>query len=270
MNDDQISQKSNLLRDKIEQRRRAAVEQEIRELRIAKTKGNAPTGATNVDKSPVRPSSNKLPDLPSAEEIVSPQQDSPVTRKAKRVFHHLTRREKTVLSAVGAITLIVMVLTGSFFMGNTQAADSAFPTIASLPLSDADSVVRRFKAVGVPVSNLKPYNTVKSQVWHNVTTAYEFTVTRGKDKGDFFLFGYTTTAQAQTDIFNLLAEEKYKNWGIYTYANITLISKPETATPIKTEMVSHLTQFLFAPYRSFWPTTTPAPSPTVVSATAKP
>jgi hypothetical protein len=281
MSNNQPPDKKFSLRDEMKRRKTAELNREIAQRQQTKTQSAAPVGPAAQ---PLKPISKpaKPADRPSSGSVIRPITPPPpdfrrttvqaavpdAVRVATKPFQNLTRQQKITLTAVGAAALIVFVLVGSLVLAGSSspsepAGTPSTPTLQAMPLSDVDSVIRYFKDVGVPILGLRPYDLSTSQVWH-AKAGYQFTVQRGNDRGDFILLGYDTAKQAEADVFGVLEQAKYKKWNIQTLSNITLISPPETAASIQSEMLSHFQQYLFAPYRPYWPTSTPVPSLTPI------
>lgn len=276
MSSKQTPDKNFSLREEMKRRKTAEIDREIKQRQQAKAQGAAPTSASAPSSKPT----GKPADRPSSGSVIRPIAPPPpdyrrttvqaavpdVVRSATRPFQNLTKQQKITLTAVGAAALICFVVIGSLVLAGSSSPGepASTPTFQAAPLSDVDTVIRHFKDVGVPILGLRPYDLSKSQVWH-AKAGYQFTVQRGDDRGDFILLGYDTAVQADSDAFGVLVQDKYQKWHIQTLSNITLISPPETAASIQSEMISNFVQFLFAPYRAYWPTSTPVPSLTPVA-----
>src|SRR6185369_14793601 len=95
--------------------------------------------------------------------------------------------------------------------------------------------------------------------WH-AQEGTQFTVQRGGEKGVFIVLSYATISEANREAFRTSIDPKWSKWRSTVIANVLLKSSPDSAASIRTELGSHMIQYLVAPYRYFMPTATPAPT----------
>jgi hypothetical protein len=170
-------------------------------------------------------------------------------RAARRMFspapHHILIA--AVVSTLALIIMLVIVL-------NDQRPSLAFEPI---PAVRAEDTIAYLQKIGVPFTSLRTF-TVPNATW-DARDEIEFEVRRGSIKGVFVVLSYNSPGEAGIDAFKATYHQKFSKWGLQQIANILLLSSPDTVPVLSTEMGSHLTQYLVAPYRSFIPIATQVP-----------
>jgi hypothetical protein len=178
-----------------------------------------------------------------------------VVTPAKQRYRRLTQKEIIGLAALAIVAVCVIL---GMYSTNPPTTNTISPTFPPLPLVTTSNVVERLKSVGVPLSNFLKIDT-PSPNWH-AKEGMQFTVQRGGEKGIFIILSYTAVPEANREAFRVSVDPKWSRWKSTVIANVLLMSSPDTATSIRTELGSHLIQYLVAPYRYFMPTATPGPT----------
>lgn len=173
----------------------------------------------------------------------------------------LTVAQKRILigGIAGLLLAALCAITGILLSNNTPEAAAGLP---ETPGMTASKVIEHFIDLGVPISDVQAVQTERElKVFNYARQRLEFRVTRGADTGRFYLLGFGSQTTANFTAFNLRADPTYKTWTRLQGGNILLLISPATADSLKSELSSHFTQFLLAPYIPFLPTATPAPKP---------
>jgi hypothetical protein len=154
---------------------------------------------------------------------------------------------------VVSIVFSIAVLVVSFVIAGQ--ANSGTPSKASsLPTQNAGELLAYFIKVGLPISNMQTV-PIPNATW-NGNQIMIFNVVRKTDKGSFIMISYDTSAQAGKDAFKATFNERYKSWTITQLSTLLILASPDTTAAINSEITSHATQFLVAPFRSVVPTAT--------------
>ncbi len=137
-----------------------------------------------------------------------------------------TRRQRRV--AMAAVMLMISVCLFTSTLAWQSVAQSA--SFKPIPTSNTTNVVSYLTSAGVPVTNLRMFSGPNS-TW-SAREIIQFDVSRFRSSGTF-------------------------DWKLTQISNILVFAAPGTTPQLATDINSHLTQFLVAPYRSFIPTATP-------------
>ena len=196
--------------------------------------------------------------------VPDPRRTSQVTGITKRVTQTaampVIHSRRNLMIAGIATFLAVMVLGGTFLLARSSVNTvSPTPTPMSvLPTVSANDVVNYLRQANVPISNLRQL-PVDSAAWL-ATEEIQFDIQRSGGKATFLVLSYASPDRAISDDFRAKANAKFKDWQITPISNILVFTSPDAAPDIKTEMGSHLTSYLLAPYRPFLPTPTAQPA----------
>ncbi len=157
--------------------------------------------------------------------------------------------------ALLAVT-VVLIVSASAALLITSRSDAAGATQPVLPTVTASEVVTHLMTLGVPVTNVRSLD-VSKESW-GAQQEVEFNVQRGGSSATFIVLSYANASDRVPDLFRLKDRaNKFKTWKLTSLTNIILLASPGTSPAILNEINSHLTQYLVAPYRSFYPTATP-------------
>lgn len=164
-----------------------------------------------------------------------------------------TRAQRQIAS-IAAMVLIALCMLTVLIARSQPVAQMGMP---SLPDAKVDGVVGYLEANGIAVANLRTFGG--STVMRNAREEIQFEVYEGRGKGLFLLLSYDSADQAGLDAFNVSNVQRFKTWKLTQIANVLLLASPESPSVLGERIVSHLTQYLVAPYRSFMPTATAIP-----------
>ncbi len=124
-----------------------------------------------------------------------------------------------------------------------------------LPKTSVGKLLDYLESVNVPIDNLQTFS-VPNETW-SAREEIQFNVNRDNEQGVFVVLSYDTPSRAIVDSFKATVYEKFKTWKLMRVSNILLLASPETDDSLVSELASHVTQYLIAPYRKFIPTATP-------------
>ncbi len=178
----------------------------------------------------------------------------------------LNRTQK--LTLFGSSILIMVVCVGTLLLAS-RTPDTP-PTVAwmPLPVSSAESALNYLKQVGFPVSSVKTLS-VPNETW-NAQQAVQITTDNGDQKGRFLILSYESISQAGRDAFKSPGILPVRQWTSVQMSNVLLFISPDTAPALRSDIVSHLTQYLLVPYRSFLATATPSATAAVTPGATEP
>ena len=162
-----------------------------------------------------------------------------------------TRRQRRV--AMAAVMLMISVCLFTSTLAWQSVAQSA--SFKPIPTSNTTNVVNYLSNAGLPVTNLRVFSGHNS-TW-SAREIVQFDVSRFRSSGTFLVLTYDSPAQEGIDAFKSTFNPKFKDWKLTQISNILVFAAPGTTPQLATDINSHLTQFLVAPYRSFIPTATP-------------
>lgn len=197
----------------------------------------------------------------------TPVTPSRATQRATQVVEPLPSRPsrlRRLLLIVGAIAGVLIVLSiGAILLLPGASTPTPEPTLA-LPRVTANDVVAYLRKAGVPISGLQSLEMPSESF--EAAQALQFSVLRQPDQGFFMVLSYEND-RLGLNAFSATNSEKWAKWSINEFSNILVLTSPESASPIRTEILSHIMTFMLGPYRAYVPTTTGTPIQIVLEAT---
>jgi hypothetical protein len=258
------------LKKEIHKRKTQEIEQVIQARRTGQTGQLTPPSAPP----PARATQTTKPALPaapgradSARATQQTPRPSPGTATSRRTQSLPAREGRLALNRTQKLTLfgssilIMVVCVGTLLLAG-RAPDTP-PTITwmPLPVSSAESALDYLKQVGFPISSVKTLS-VPDDTW-KAQQGVQISADNGDQKGRFLILSYESSSQAGHDAFLSPDKLPVRQWTSVQMANVLLFISPDTAPALRSDITSHLTQYLLAPYRSFLPTATPGPTAAV-------
>jgi len=128
-----------------------------------------------------------------------------------------------------------------------------------------NDVVNYLKNASVPITDFRQL-PVDTASW-SANQEVQFDIQRNGNKGTFIVLSYTNRDRAVDDQMVAMGSVRFKGWQVSLMSNVLLLTSPDAPLDIRSEIGSHMTSYLLAPYRPFLPTATPQPSPTGQTAT---
>lgn len=239
---------------------------------VEQTKGPADTAGPTRTTQNIPPAARQTGTVRPVQSGASPRttQIAPAIVEATRApFRSMSTRQKTTLIAAGAALMIVVVCVGTFLIASNAAsanANAATATLKPIGASNADAMLQHLKDIGVSVAEQKPYDLTTSKVWA-AQQAYTFLVKNSGKQASFLILSFDSSTHAADNMFDIMGTDKYKTWKANIIANVILLASPDSAAQIVSDMFSHMTTFLYAPYRP-WSSATPPPTATSQATTA--
>jgi hypothetical protein len=288
---DQKPDKSGFsLQNEIKKRKTQEVQRAIEQKRVTEARGEASpkadprrtsqtSGVVPSAKDPKRtsqttnaaPSADPRRATQTVRSVTDPRRTSQAISLEKRATQTISAlanhsRRNLFIAAIATI-LVIVVLGGSVLLAMNSSSNTVQPTSTPVPLRavKANDVIDYLKKAGVPVLALREIPVDRAS-WI-AEQEMQFDVQRGANKATFILLSYASRDWIITDSFKAIGNAKFKNWQMSIMSNVLLLSSPDAAPDIKTEISSHLTSYLLVPYRPFLPTPTPPPTATALPTT---
>jgi hypothetical protein len=267
-----MSENKPSLQDQIKKRKQEEIRRTIEAKQVEKAKG--PGDATESKRSsqtapsPARQTGSARP-VQSASPKRTTQIAPAIAEAARAPFRSMSGRQKTTLIAAGAALMIVFVCVGTFLIASNATstnADTPTPTLMPIGMSSADALLQHLKDVGMDVNEQKPYDLISSKVW-TAQQAYTFAVKNDGKQASFLILSFDTGGHAAENMFKIMGTEKYRTWKTNNIANVVMLASPDSGAQIVSDVYSHMTTFLYAPYRP-WSSVTPPPTATSQATTA--
>jgi len=185
--------------------------------------------------------------------------NSRANRSMRDANYPTTGSRRSLMIGLGAGILAALVLVSSLVLAGSSNAHAVppTPTLVPLPLVSASDVSGYLKRNGVPILEMREL-PVDRTIWY-ANQEVQFDVQRGENKGTFIFLSYPSDKWAVGDSLEAESLQKFKGWQVNAISNVLILTSPDAAPDIQSEMSSHLTSYLLSPYRSYLPTPTPEP-----------
>jgi len=168
-----------------------------------------------------------------------------------------TRRQLFTLLA--ALALVSLICLGAGLIAAGDTFHGATPTVQPLPIVQANDVVARLRQVGMSLSAVQTLS-VPNSIW-TAQQETRFTAQHDAEHGTFIVLSYPSANLAGADAFRASLDKTWHTWHLIQINNVLFLIAPDAAPKLTSQLESHLTSYLIAPYRSRLATTTPTPKP---------
>jgi hypothetical protein len=162
---------------------------------------------------------------------------------------------KARIGAITAAIVLLLIVLGVLLITASGSSTESTSIITPLPNVTALDSLLYLQQAGVQIMAQQALEIEKAQ-WA-AEQGYRFRIADAPTRTELLMLSYASPDLAGRDLITLLNTGEYASWQIIQMANLLVILPSDIIPALATEIGSHLTQYVLAPYRDFLPTSTP-------------